>query len=425
MFVVLFGEGIGNQMFQYAFYLSLINKYKNNNVMMDICHIRSIAHNGFELDKVFGVDIKQCKINELMNLSNRVPRGVPHQKFWNIIFGVKKRVWGYKEFHILQDDITVFYPEVYQLKSYCFDGVWANLMYYKDNEKLLLCVFFISIVLDFVIGKDTLFRGYIFTLGIAFFFFRDKKSSILNIAIMFFCIIETGFKSDSSIVGALVCFFIIAFFEPILAFFRRNAVKKVASVFIIIALLIYALYLMGIKINITDSNSLWRLQYWKNELKVIIRTYLIGVGFGTAYASDSIFYEINNTAVLMHKNDLFVVTQHSSLVNSFYRLGIVGLIIFTIFFIIFPFYFTANVYKCDSNNKKVLKWIFCSYLYNLVIIVLNPGLESPRFGLGFIIVYGFLMGIIFVNSRIHNFDNLNKKQTSNHIYDSIISEKYM
>lgn len=55
--VVRISGGLGNQMFQYAFYTSLLNKGKN--VALDLSWYNYYSvHNGFELDKVFSVPMR-------------------------------------------------------------------------------------------------------------------------------------------------------------------------------------------------------------------------------------------------------------------------------------------------------------------------------------------------------------------------------
>ena len=63
MNIVSVAGGLGNQMFQYAFYLSLKNKWFKH----DINHIYIAPyelHNGYELDAVF--DVKQSVLSNLL-----------------------------------------------------------------------------------------------------------------------------------------------------------------------------------------------------------------------------------------------------------------------------------------------------------------------------------------------------------------------
>ena len=57
MRVVKMKGGLGNQMFQYAFYKSL--KLKNEKVFFNLEHYRSTKeHNGLEIEKIFNIKLK-------------------------------------------------------------------------------------------------------------------------------------------------------------------------------------------------------------------------------------------------------------------------------------------------------------------------------------------------------------------------------
>jgi hypothetical protein len=58
MEIIVLSGGLGNQMFQYAFYLS--KKVHNNNIAINDYSIRrESTHNGYELEKVFNISIKR------------------------------------------------------------------------------------------------------------------------------------------------------------------------------------------------------------------------------------------------------------------------------------------------------------------------------------------------------------------------------
>lgn len=59
MIVIRLRSGLGNQMFQYAFFLQIRQWYGKENVMPDIDTYHWKAHNGRELDKVFGIDLRE------------------------------------------------------------------------------------------------------------------------------------------------------------------------------------------------------------------------------------------------------------------------------------------------------------------------------------------------------------------------------
>ena len=58
---IVFNGGLGNQMFQYAFYLKLKELFPRTVFLFDISKSQ-ICHNGYELDKVFNIDsLKQTR----------------------------------------------------------------------------------------------------------------------------------------------------------------------------------------------------------------------------------------------------------------------------------------------------------------------------------------------------------------------------
>ena len=70
MIIVCFGNGLGNQMFQYAFYLELKHRYPEADIKMDINAIKCNAHNGFELARIFGKEFYAATHRKTMRSSN-------------------------------------------------------------------------------------------------------------------------------------------------------------------------------------------------------------------------------------------------------------------------------------------------------------------------------------------------------------------
>ena len=66
MEVVILSGGLGNQMFQYAFYLTKIAKNRNI-YLSDYSIRRESVHNGFELERLFGISLsRRMKVKELI-----------------------------------------------------------------------------------------------------------------------------------------------------------------------------------------------------------------------------------------------------------------------------------------------------------------------------------------------------------------------
>lgn len=139
MFVVCFGDGLGNQMFQYAFYLAMKKHYPDNDVKMDIFNVYGrMIHNGFELDRIFNIERNECTHRIAKILSDTYPTGERFCAFFEIFNKIRRIYFGMKDSHIYQSDPTSYYEEVFELsrvKSYILQGNWINEKYFECVEE--------------------------------------------------------------------------------------------------------------------------------------------------------------------------------------------------------------------------------------------------------------------------------------------------
>ena len=91
--------------------------------------------------------------------------------------------------------------------------------------------------------------------------------------------------------------------------------------------------------SVFDANSFWRLSYWKDELTQLVKSYFLGVGYGTSYATRNFIGGSLNitggpfgaTAEYSTLDKLFVTGPHSSFIAIAFRLGLIGIITFVRF----------------------------------------------------------------------------------------------
>lgn len=149
-----------------------------------------------------------------------------------------------------------------------------------------------------------------------------------------------------------------------------------------------------------DANSYWRLQYWQDELFILIKSKFLGVGFGTAYASTAFVGDMNSIAggpfaatseyTVMEK--LFATGAHNSFISLAFRLGVVGIVLFLMFF-------WMLYVKMRKYNETICPATFFIFFSSILIISFNVGLESPYYLMLFIFAMGISNAEVIKNSN--------------------------
>ncbi|WP_294324250.1 alpha-1,2-fucosyltransferase [uncultured Chryseobacterium sp.] len=123
---IVISGGLGNQMFQYAFYLAFLEKLKN--ISIDTCLYSSYQiHNGFELERCFGI-----------------MKPYVTSKKWNIF--KLRAAMKIKVYPIVHYDPEYYENDIFNKKCLYFYGYWQSEKYFKIIENKIRSIFtFINI----------------------------------------------------------------------------------------------------------------------------------------------------------------------------------------------------------------------------------------------------------------------------------------
>lgn len=209
------------------------------------------------------------------------------------------------------------------------------------------------------------------------------------------------FTSSSTYVLAIIALTAIIYFkQQISSHLRKHGKTKLfiwGVVFFIIILLISTIISETVD---ADANASWRLIVWKNELATLAKTYYTGVGFGTAYVSNSIFAETDNLNMYLNAENgylegIFIVANHNSVLNMFYRMGLIG---GTLFMLINVYLLSWCLFvNKNTKGKKnaYLWWAVANYIFNFIVLLFNPGLEMMQFSVGYQLSLAILLSLLF------------------------------
>lgn len=133
--------GLGNQMFEYAFALSLKERFPDEEIMIDTSHYGHIffkhykganLHNGFEIHKVFpNANLKVAKPWHLMKVTWYMPNYV--------LSRIVRRLLPARKGEIIQtvNDFFAHREEYYQDGNHYYEGIWESVRnYIPIREKI-------------------------------------------------------------------------------------------------------------------------------------------------------------------------------------------------------------------------------------------------------------------------------------------------
>jgi hypothetical protein len=126
MIIVKIIGGLGNQMFQYAFYRFLKEKY--GNVKVDITDFFSYnLHNGYVLEDFFNLKVEKANFYEILQLREENRKGV--------VCKIKRKLFGKKSSHINEEGFE--FSLLSKKRDLYLDGYWGSEKYFKDIKNII------------------------------------------------------------------------------------------------------------------------------------------------------------------------------------------------------------------------------------------------------------------------------------------------
>lgn len=126
--------GLGNQMFQYAFALSLKKKFPNEEVLIDVSHFHTLffhdykgmnLHQGYELEKTFpNISLKKAGIFDLVSTTWYMPN--------YLLSRIVRKCLPKRKSEVIQkySDTFKYLPELYKTKGNTYyEGYWQSIKY--------------------------------------------------------------------------------------------------------------------------------------------------------------------------------------------------------------------------------------------------------------------------------------------------------
>ncbi|MGL5933407.1 MAG: alpha-1,2-fucosyltransferase [Cetobacterium sp.] len=129
MKIIKFHGGLGNQMFQYCLYKNLL--LRNYDVIADLSFFKKVkSHNGFELEKIFCLELKKCDLNlENFLFSKKI--------FFKLQRSILKKI---KRFKIYTFSDTLYDEKILidECKTILYEGYWQSEEYFQNIKEEIL-----------------------------------------------------------------------------------------------------------------------------------------------------------------------------------------------------------------------------------------------------------------------------------------------
>jgi hypothetical protein len=124
MIIIRLRSGLGNQMFQYAFFKQMQKWYGEDNVKIDISTFHWKAHNGLELDRIFEIDLKKDSIPKSVALKYADVGYKFHHRLLRRLRGTKHRSYAFWK--------DLKFEDYKNLEDIYLEGYWNDEKYFEE-----------------------------------------------------------------------------------------------------------------------------------------------------------------------------------------------------------------------------------------------------------------------------------------------------
>lgn len=130
MKIIKFLGGLGNQLFQYAFFRTIQQRFPKANVKADLSEFSTYRlHNGYELERIFGV-----KLPEISAFERKLFDQHDRRWFWRKL----RRLYGTKNGYYEEPTLFAYDGSIFDdAKSRYYWGYWQHINYINPIEKQL------------------------------------------------------------------------------------------------------------------------------------------------------------------------------------------------------------------------------------------------------------------------------------------------
>jgi hypothetical protein len=269
-------------------------------------------------------------------------------------------------------------------------GIYRMKLYHYMKVPLLI----LFIVLMMLLTPALCTKGIVL-LALVFIAWKCRSKFLMLSAILI------HYEQSSYVLGYIAMMVILLLERLFVAFLRTATTLKVLVMLLVGIFVIFVLSgVIAVYVE-ADNNSLWRLNVWINELLSLYKSNFMGVGFGSAYVTDNIVMQVESVSMFIDfdrggiERRVFEVANHSSLLNMFYRMGVVGGLMFLLLNLQIIRLVIKTYHRARPRFQSLLWYMFSVWVYETIVIFLNPGLEMMQFAISYMLSVAFLLAVVF------------------------------